>query len=276
MERLVKKGLGVTWPYWLFVATFFSLFVLSLYVAATDETEDKRVLIAASVVFFAFGAGGLVWPFLRSREAASLQTEFVHAFDMHCEGVLFPASRAKEVLTLAGSFLLSAGTLAMVVLADTLEHRVKGGVAFVFFACVFILSLKFCFAGRKGVLFVPSGIIWHEMMKPPCFMPWDSVARAALFLKPQKYVSKPALAFGIDVRELTSVTTPKWNCRLIARAKRHHGWHFHFLAETIIVALPMLAGAVQYYLLTPKARGEIGSATSIAKISAMEADGLKV
>lgn len=149
MKPLIKKELGVTWMYWLCVAVFLVMLAGGLYLGVTGQGDDKPVGIAASLVFFVFGAGDLVWPFLRSREPDGLQTEFVRVFDLNCDGILFPASRVKETLTLAGSFLLSAGTLAMVFFADTLEHRVKGGIAFVFFACVFVLSLKFYFPVKR-------------------------------------------------------------------------------------------------------------------------------
>lgn len=271
MERLIKKELGVTWTYWLCVAVFLALLGAGIYLATTGEDDDKRAGIAASVVFFTFGVGGLLWPFLRSREIAIVQSEFVHSFDLHCEGVFFPASRVKEVFTLAGSFLLSAGTLAIVLFADTLEHRVKGALASIFFACVFALSLRFYFAGRKGVSLTPSGIIWREMMKPPCFVEWNSISRTAVFQKRQKH-SKSAWAFGMDVCDPASVKTTKWCQNQILSAKRKHGWHFHFLAETITVALPVLAGAVQYYLLHPEFRREIGSATSVARITNMKTE----
>ena len=271
MTPLIKKELGVTWVYWLCIAVFLGMFAGGLFLALTGQGDDKFAGIAASLVFFAFGAGGLAWPLLRSREAGSVATEFVHAFDMHCEGILIPASRVKEIMTLAGSLLLSAGTLAMVLFADTLEHRVKGGLAFLFFTGVFVLSLKFYSAGRKGVLLVPNGIIWREMMRPPSFVEWISISRSGVFRKPQPY-SKPAWAFGLDVGEPASIKTTTWGRKRILGAKRKHGWHFHFLAETITVPLPVLGGAIQYYLLHPEARGEIGSATSLARISAMNTE----
>ena len=58
------------------------MFAGGLYLAWTGQGDDKFVVIAASVIFSALGAGGLVWPFLRSREAGRVEAEFVHAFGM--------------------------------------------------------------------------------------------------------------------------------------------------------------------------------------------------
>lgn len=109
------------------------------------------------------------------------------------------------------------------------------------------------------------------MMRPPSFIAWNSISETAVFQKPEKY-SKPAWAFGINVGEPTSINTTSWGHKQILSAKIKHGWHFHFLAETITVALPVLAGAVQYYLSHPEARSQIGSTLSVARVSAMKTE----
>jgi hypothetical protein len=267
MKALVKKELGVTWVYWLSVTLFLGMFGGALYLAATEQEDDRFVFIGAAIIFFAFGVGGSVWPFLRSREGEGPSLEYVHAFGMHCEGILFPASRVKELLTLGGSFFLAGGSALLCLMADTLEHRFQAGLAFVFFAGVLALSLAYCFAGRKGILILPEGLLWREIMRPPCFVPWNSIAAAGLFLKPRRYGAKPARALGLQMSDVTLLQTPSWNRRLIAGARRNHGWHLHALAETINVPLEVVAVTIEHYWRNPAARGEIGSATSLAKVA---------
>jgi hypothetical protein len=190
---------------------------------------------------------------------------------MHCEAVLFPMSRVKQIVTIGGAISLSVGIGALLFFADNNENRVKGVIGLVFYVCVFALGLKSMLAGRKGIFLVPNGIIWNEMFRAPCFIPWPSVSQAALFLKKERNAGKPILTFSLNVTDPALFQTTKWSRGKFIRSKVQHGWYFYFFQETIVIPLTIVEQTIQFYWQHPEARGEIGTANALARMQKFEA-----
>ena len=250
---------------------FLAMFGISTVCALCNEDEkDRRIEIASSVVFLSFGGGGLLWPILRKKEFAAIRTEYVHSFEMHCEAVVFPMSRVKQFIIIGSAAVLSIGAGGLTFFADNNEARVKGIIGFIFCVCIVILGMKSLLAGRKGIFLVPDGIIWNEMFRAPCFLPWENISQSAFFLKKEKGSLKPVWTFGINVSDPALVQTSYWSRKKLSESKMRHGWYFYFFQETILFPLEVVAKTVEFYCQHPETRGEIGTSNSLARIKAFE------
>ena len=270
MRTINKNELKLSWVYWLSISFFIAAFVGSLALTTSSNTSDKKVGAAGVVIFFAFAACGIVWPILRRREQQGIATEFVRTADTHCEAIFFPGSRVKEYLTLTGSGMLAAGAIWMTFIADTLYNQVRGGFGAAFMSGVFFLCLRTLAHGRKGILLLPTGIIWREMFRAPYFIPWEAIAETELFEKKEPNNPNPILTFGIRVTNQDCVKTTSWARATMVRSKVQHGWHLYFFAETICVPLTLVFAAVRLFQGQPEARNEIGTSAGLARVRALE------
>ena len=220
------------WSYWLCVSIFLVMFGASAFYALfSEDKKDRGVGVASCIVSLSFGAGGFLWPILRKKESKAIQAEFVHSFDMHCEAVVFPMSRVKQFFTIVGAIALSVGISTLLFFADNNENRVKGIIGLVIYICIFILGLKSLLAGRKGIFLVPNGIIWNEMFRAPCFIPWEIISETALFLKKEKNALKPIWTFGLNVFDPALFRTTRWSRKKFLQSKIQHGWYFYFFKK---------------------------------------------
>lgn len=256
------------WVYWLCVSTFLVVFAVSAISAFLSEKEkDRAVDIACSIIFLTFGGGGFLWPILRKKESNAIRTEFVHSFNMHCEAVVFPMSRVKQFIIIAGAAAISTGVGILLLFADNSETEVKAIIGFILYVSIAILALKSLFGARKGILLVPGGVIWNEMFLASCFIPWDVIQQSAHFLKKDKGSLRPVSTFGINVFDPALLQTSKWSRKRFSETRKRKGWYFLFFQETILFPLETIAKTVEFYRRHPEARGEIGTANSIARIN---------
>ncbi len=249
------------------------LLVMSGVSFLTSFSEDRRtrgVGISTGVIFLIFGVGGLLWPVLRKKEPKAIQAEFVHLFDMHCEAILFPMSRVKQFIILGAAISLSVGIGTLLFFADNNDNRVRGLIALAFYVCVFVVGLRSLHKGKKGLFLVPSGIIWNEMFRAPCFIPWESISQSALFLKKEKNALRPIWTFGLNVSDPALFRTSKWSRKKFLESKIRNGWYFYFFQETIVFPLEAVVKTVQFYCQHPESRNEIGTTSSLTRIHAFE------
>lgn len=240
-----------------------------VWLIVANDGKDRGVGIACTLMGFAFGVGSIAWPTLRRREAQGVSAEHVRTAEIHCEAVIFPASRVKYYVTIFGSFVLLLGSIGLAASADSIENRIKGAIAIAFWGGVFGLCLWSARHGRFGVIVLPEGILWREMFRAPCFVPWDILSRSGLFRKKERNVPKPILSFGLLVSDLESVQTTKTSRKKMLNAERQSGWHLYFFAETIAAPLPLLAAVVDFYHRNPGSRAELGNGRAFARIEEM-------
>lgn len=242
----------------------------ALSTSFSGDKQTRGIGISTSIIFLTFGIGGMLWPILRKREPKAIHTEYVHLFDMHCEAILFPMSRVKQFVTLGGAIVLLVGIGTLLFFADDNESRAKGVIALVFYVCVLIVGLRSLLGVKKGLFLVSSGIIWNEMFRAPCFIPWEIISQSALFLKKEKNLLRPIWTFGLNVSEPALFRTSKWSRKKFLESKIRNGWYFYFFQETIIFPLEAVAKTVQFYCLHPESRNEIGTTNSLTRIHAFE------
>ena len=235
-----------------------------------DEGKDRGVGIACTMVGFGLGAGAIAWPLLRRRETQGVTTELIRTAEIHCEAVVFPASRVKYYVTLLGSLVLGIGSIGLMFGTDSMENRFKGAIASTFWFCVFGLCLWSSRHGRFGVLIIPEGIIWREMFRAPYFVAWNVIIQSGLFRKKERSVLKPIPSFGILVSNPKLVQTTGRSRKKMVEAQRQSGWHLYFFAETIAAPLPLLAGAVDYYHKNPEARTELANGQGMNRVEQLE------
>lgn len=234
-----------------------------------NDGKDRGIGIACTLIGFAFGVGSFAWPALRKKEAQGVSLEYVRTAEIHCEAVIFPASRVKYYVTIFGSLVLLLGSIGLTASADSIENRVKGAIAIAFWGSVFGLCLWSARHGRFGVIVLPEGILWREMFRAPYFVPWEILSRSGLFRKKERNVPKPILSFGLLVSEPESVQTTKTSREKMLTAEKQSGWHLYFFAETIATPLPLLAAVVDFYHRNPASRVELGNGKAFARIERM-------
>jgi len=266
-----KLEFGVPWIYWLCAGMALVMFFASVACAVfCEDLKERRAGWAGSVIFFTTGFGSMLWPVLRKREPKTAQQEFVHLFSLHCEAIVFPMSRVKQFITIAGAILLSVGMAMMVLFAEENVDRAKAAIALVFLLCAVTVGTKSLLAGKKGIFLVPAGIIWNEMFRFPCFIPWEIVGQSALFLKAQQY-GPEVWTFGLQVTDTESLQTSRWTRKKFVESRNQHGWHCLFLQETILTPLDLVARVIEFYRQHPEVRREIGTTNSFARIESLGA-----
>ena len=272
MEKSRRVEFGVPWFYWLCVGAFLAMFVVSVFCAIRcEDIQDRRAGIAGGIVFFTIGFGGLLWPILCKKESKTVRREFIHSFNMRCEAVVFPMSRVKQFVTIAGAagLLVGIGALLFFAHTDSIENQLKGIIALVFYIFVLVIGLKSLRAGKMGIFLVPNGVIWNEMFRAPCFIPWEIISQSSLFLKNEEHSGK-VWAFGLNVIDPARFQTGKLTRKKIIDSKARHGWHFYFFQETIVFPLETVAWTVSFYSRYPELRREIGTASCLARIEGYE------
>jgi hypothetical protein len=129
MRKISMKELWVGWLYWSMVAVLIGFACLGLWGVIYGDTEDRSVMMGASVLFSGLVVCAIVWPILRVRERAGIQLEMVRFGEVNGEMVLIPTSRVKHSIFLAGSLLMGLGAFAILLQAHNSEYRAKGAIA---------------------------------------------------------------------------------------------------------------------------------------------------
>jgi hypothetical protein len=269
VRKISSEELGTNWIYWLCGVLFLAMMVGGVWLIFANDGKERGVGIACTLVGFAFGVGSFAWPVLRRKEVQGVSMEHVRTAEIHCEAVIFPASRVKYYVTIFGSLVLLLGSIGLAASADNIENRIKGALAIIFSGCVFGFCLWSARHGRFGVIVLPEGILWREMFRAPYFVPWDILSRSGLFRKKEKNVPKPILSFGLLVNDAGAVQTTKASRKKMLSAERQSGWHLYFFAETIAAPLPLLASVVDFYHRNPGSRTELGNGRAFARIEEM-------
>ncbi len=269
MEKAVKSKFSVPWIYWVCVGT--TLFVVIVSAACaffSENVKGRRADLLGTAIVLIVTLGFALWPILRSREPTAPQRKFVHFFSLHTEAVVFPMSRVKQFILVGGGIFLFVGVALVVVFGNGKpdQTEVVIAIAFLLFAVFFgITSLS---GGKKGIFLVSTGIIWNEMFGSPCFIPWEIVGESSIRQIPGRDAPK-VWAFRLNVSEPERVDTDRRTRKKLVKSKSRRGWHFSFFQETILVPLDSVARTIEFYREHPEARGEIGTASSLARIESL-------
>lgn len=284
-RSISRKEFPLPWVYWLVIGTSFFISGLGLWVALTtnDEQENRGILLTCSMLFFAAGAAGALYPILRRHERQGVDLLWVRTAEVNCEALLFPCSNVIQSTIILGSLILAVGFTALLLIGVENFELAKALVATVAAWVVFVISLKSKIGGRLGILLTPQGFYWRGLFGPDCFVPWDAVGQSGIYLKPRRNDPNPLIdralrsarnhnyVFGVDVKDLASVRFVSGRRSGLESSKIRNGRHLAFETEALAVPLPLLAGVVSYYHQHPEARAEIGTSAGLARVQEFEA-----
>ncbi len=264
------RGVKTHWSYWVFVLGFLALALGCFNRGLRDGGQDRIWELGGGIVFFTLGFGGITWPILQRLETKGTQAGTIHLFGLHCEALIIPASRVRQFLILAGSALLAIGVLVLLLSGEMGVDLIKGLLALAIYTGAFVWGLRSVLNEPKGIYLVPKGIVWCEMFRAPCFIPWDIISATAACSKQEKYVPRATQAFGLDVSDLEAVQTTKSTRQFCQQSKAREGWHFVFLEESLVVQVKVVESIIRYYRAHPEARGEIGTVNSRLRMQEFE------
>jgi len=165
---------------------------------------------------------------------------------------------------------MAVGATWLTFIAESHLDRLRAGLGAIVVGGAFFLCLKTYFDGRKGIILLPGGIIWREMFRAPCFIPWEAIEETALFEKKVPNNPKLVLTFGINVKHPALAQTTRWARGAMIRSKAEHGWHLFFFAETICVPLALVLVVVRLFHGQPELRREIGTPAGFARVRSLE------
>jgi hypothetical protein len=270
MRRATFKELGIRWHYWLIVFTFAVAGIVAL-VAITFEPEDRGLLLVCGAFFLIVASLALLWPLLRVREPQGVRFGSVRVDATQHVGVIFPTSKVKKRITLCGATIFGLVGLWGLFNADSVEIRVKGGVAFALYAGFLILCFRHGLAWQSGITLTKEGIVWGELMMKPCFVPWTQIAAAKVYAHKEKYSTSPT--FGLLIDDLSKVEISTSARRKFQSNVRSSGWHLYFHGETLLVPLPVVESTINFYLHHPVERGELPTGAALERIVKMDGIG---
>lgn len=260
------RDLGITWSYWLSVSVLGIAAITAIIITVTshDPAEDKGVILGCGTLFAALSMLGLLWPVLRLRERGEATFSWLSSDRQRFTGLLIPVSRVKTHLTWVGSLVLGGGALWLACSADSLEHRLKGLLAFVVYLGVIVVFVRPTARKRPGILLTERGILWHPFFNAPSFIAWDNIQQARRFSKRERYVASPA--FGILVMDLAQIVTSKAARKNAAAEVARHGYHFIYNAESLLWPLKYPEDAISFYLFHPQLRHELSTGAALDRV----------
>ena len=264
MRGATLRDLNIRWFYWLIPSVFGVAAIVAL-LAIKSEKEDRFTLIACALFFGAFSLLGFLWPVLRLREKHGVRFCSLRYAGESVQGMFIPASSVKVYVLLIGGGVFAITGLACAIAADSLGDRIKGAAAFLFYTGFAVLWLRGLRARKPGILLSEQGILWHEALLDPCFVPWEQISVARVYEHREKYSTPPT--FGVRMRNLAHLSAGRrTKARLVENFNRH-GWHLYYHAESLLAPLDTVEAAVDYYQQHGAARNELATGIAINRIS---------
>lgn len=252
--------MGLGGAYWLAIAVFAGFCVLGFALAVMGGPRGRGLGLTVGALFGCLCLGGILWPLLRLREKSGVSSEWVEqAYGPKIEAILFPASRVKQIVVLLGSAVGVPVGIGLALYGGTLKSLLVGGLLAPIALGFNLLWLSGMVKRRQGILLLPTGLVWREMLYAPYFIPWDALETFALFYKKEENVPRPLKTIGLRVTNPALVETSDRSRRAITGNLPKHGWHLYYFAESLTAPLELVARTVQFYHANPAARAEIGT-----------------
>ena len=232
------------------------------FAAMRVEPESRASLIVCGALFCTISMLGFLWPILRIRETQGVSLTSVLLRHAKLTGILLPTSRVKPCIALVGASVFGVFGILAAFFADSMEHRVKGGLAGV----CYIGFIGFWFWGslgkQKGIFLSQQGLLWQETFLAPCFIPWEQILAANRYAHPSKHSSTPSL--GIRLQNIEALDVDGRTRKKLIENFNRYGWHLYYHAESLLISLEAAERSIGFYFWNPTARQEL--ATDVAKI----------
>ncbi|HMJ88331.1 MAG TPA: hypothetical protein VK530_00860 [Candidatus Acidoferrum sp.] len=264
MRNATFQEVGADRVYWIAEAIFAVMFGAMVF-GWCIATKDRAGLAALASFFGVLVALGIAWPLWRVRERQGVRFTRIRSDQKQFDGVLVPASRAKRIVALIGAVVLAIG--CAVLMPEGGKDRVKLLIGLVFFSGFAVVWVWKAFGRTHGVLLTEHGILWHKILEPAAFIPWNSVRAASGFLKREKYTS--SLYLGVRVENITAVETPASHSAERAKAGELCGWHFEEDAETLLAPVAVIAAAIEFYAAHSELRHELVHGGAVDRIESL-------
>ena len=260
-EQSRRNRIGLTRAYCLNVAFFFAMGVLGVTFSPAPGAMNHRLFGA---FFLAISGLGVLWPFLRLREREGLRFTRLKSRQHLYAGILVPVSPASQIIIALGCLVFAALSLTVALRDPTASARYKGWLGFSVFLGAFFVFLATILKNKPGILLNAEGIAWNEYFHGPAFIPWDTITRAEAFHKKEKYNSSPA--FGLTVVDFTRILASLGTIGSAKQRLKIEGYHFIYMAESLLYPVSDLALIVRHYLRNPKLRTELSTGTALDKL----------
>ena len=259
MRSATLKELGFNRTYWAMVA-FFAAISLSSAFGWSHAKSEQTFFGGVAAFFLTISALAAIWPVWRVHERQGVRFARVYSIKQHVDGILIPVSRAKRIILLVGAVTLATGSGFM--LSNTTDaDRGKMGLAVVFYTGFAVVWAYVAFRRTYGIILTTEGVVWHKILQPPAFLPWDAVAKASPFLKREKYTT--ALCLGIAVTNVELIETSAKNRSEREGALKTSGWHVEEDAEMLLAPVGIIATAIEFYKANPHLRHELNTGSAV-------------
>jgi len=244
MRGATLNDLNIRWHYWL-IRSAFGIAALIALLALKSEREDRFTLIACGLFFGTFSFLAVLWPLLRLREKHGVRFSSLRFAGEHLQGLWVPASSVKTWLLLLSGGVFGLAGLGLAIAPSTMEDKIKGGIAFLFYAGFAVLWCRGLLARKPGVLVSENGVLWHEVLLAPCFIRWEQISAARTYQHREKYSTTPT--FGLLIQDLSGLNVShRTKAKLVENFNRH-GWHLYYHAESLLAPLETVEAVVGYY-----------------------------
>jgi hypothetical protein len=231
-----------------------------------------QIIVATENFFRAFGAfllliGGtaLLWPRIRLLEGQQLKFTHLKSRAARYTGLLVPASLTERIVFGTILFCSAAFTIGMAPTSTEPMTKLKlwsaGGLCLFILFCLVISN----FRNKPGILLTAEGIVWHEALTSPAFIPWPTIFHAMTFNNVVQFTSTPCFGLLIeDVNAIEASPGRRENCALRFAA---NGCHFVYVSENLRYPSEALATIINYYLDNPERRPELSNGVALSRIS---------
>lgn len=267
MRHSTLKDLNIRWWYWVVPLTFGGAGV-GAFLARHSEGEDAATLLVCGTLFSTISVLGFLWPILRTREIQGAQFVANPSRRLPYRGILIPTSNVKNMIAVFGGSVLGLGALLGALFGDTSEHRVKGAIAFIVYLALLLMFLKAFVARKQGILLTDEGLVWNDQMFGTGLIPWAEIAEARCYTHRETYSSPPSL--GLRIKQLENLKLSRITNRKLTENLKRWGWHCYYHSETVLLPLPAIEKAINFYNDHPEARWELVTGSALDRIAGLE------
>jgi hypothetical protein len=233
------------------------LFGAWLMIAARENTFGAFLLL--------IGGTGLLWPIIRRLETQQLTFTHLKSRAARYTGLLVPASLAERIVS--GIFLCGLAFFTLKAALDAPDHLMKvklscgGGLCPIIFLSLVISNLR----NKPGILLTTEGVVWHEALTSPAYVPWQTIVHATTFNNVVGFTSTPC--FGLIIKDVNVIEASAGRRQSCAAQFTQSGCHFVYVSENLRYPSEDLATIIKYYLDNPDRRPELSNGVALSRIS---------
>lgn len=263
-RQVTLRELGVRWYYWLIAFGFGAASAVSFWAIRLEPENRLQLAICGSFLGTICLLSG-AWPLLRVMETQGVKRETLRLNLRSEPAILFPLSKVKVWIAAIGAVAFAAFGGASVFLADSGEHRVRGGIAMAFFGAVLVVLGRNLIRWRPGIFISSSGIDWRESFGSRHIISWDQFVWADVYEHREQYATVRSV--GLLLRSLDQISSKRRVREQLLRNFSAHGFHLYLHSESVLIPLEILARTLQFYASNPEARNELVDGTAYGRIA---------